>query len=410
MKSSTNKTSFFASIRSTLARWRQPGWRGAPYYFAFWAAMGVALPFLNNHFHRLGLSGFQIGILSAISPLMTLVGGPTISYVADRRQWQKRILFWTLAGLGVGFFLLRYPQTFAGLLPLMALVAAIRSPITPIADSLIARSASRHQVDFGDLRLWGSLSFALASLIGGALWDRLGFDPMFIAAALGLLPAMYLSTKLEKTNVPLTYTPQSIHQVRQDTGLLALLAASFLIGASEGMYVTFSGVYMDQLGGGQIMTGALFGMAALSEIPVMRASGAISRKLGRSQMVLLGYGLIAIALFGYAAVQVPGILVLFAMLKGMGFALYLVGSVSLIDARAPEAWASTLQSLMTAASWGLAPLITTPLAGWLSDSLGLPALFAIAGGLAALAVVLLGVPTLGGLMDEKPLLENAASD
>lgn len=408
MKLSISKTSFCTSIRSTLTRWHKPGWRGAPYYFTFWAAMGIALPFLNNYFHRMGLSGFQIGILSAISPLMTLMGGPTISYVADRRQWQKRILFWSLVGLSVGFLLLRHPQTFASLLPLMALVAVLRSPINPIADSLIARSASRHHVDFGNLRLWGSLSFALASLIGGALWDRLGFDPMFIVAALGLLPVMYFSSKLEKTNVPPTHTPQSIRRVWQDKGLIALLIATFLIGASEGMYVTFSGVYMDQLGGGQIMTGALFGMGALSEIPVMRASGAISRKVGRSQMVLLGYGLIAVALFGYAAVQLPGVLVLFAMLKGMGFAFYMVGSVSLIDARAPEAWASTLQSLMTAASWGLAPLITTPLAGWLSDSLGLPSLFAIAGGLAALAVVLLGLATLGGLMEEKPLLESAA--
>ncbi len=395
---------------SILARWRRPGWRGAPYYLVFWAAMGIIYPFLNNHFHRLGLSGFQIGLLSAIAPLMTLVGGPAISYVADRRQWQKRILFWALAGLGVTIFLLRFPRSFAALLPLMLLLAAIRSPITPIADSLIARSASRHHVDFGNLRLWGSLSFALSSLIGGALWDRLGFDPMFIAAALAVLPVMYMATRLEKTRVPPTHTPQSIHRVWLDKGLIALLAATFLIGASEGMYVTFSGVYMDRLGGGQFLTGALFGMAALSEIPVMRVSGAISRKLGRSQMVLLGYGLIAIAFFGYAAVRTPGILVLFAMLKGMGFALYMVGSISLIDARAPEAWASTLQSLMTAASWGLAPLIVTPLAGWLSDSLGFPALFAIAGGLAVLAAVLLGIPTLGGLMDEKPLLESAVSD
>ncbi len=398
--------SLVASLRSALRRWHKPGWRGAPYYLVFWAAMGIVYPFLNNHFHRLGLSGFQIGILSAIAPLMTLVGGPAISYVADRRQWQKRILFWALAGLGGAIFLLRYPQTFAGLLPLMLLMAVLRSPITPIADSLIARSASRHHVDFGNLRLWGSLSFALTSLIGGALWERLGFDPMFVAAALGVLPVMYMSTKLEKTKVLPSHTPQSLQRVRQDKGLIALLAATFLIGASEGMYVTFSGVYMDQLGGGQFLTGALFGMAALSEIPVMRASGAISRKLGRSQMVLLGYGLIAVSFFGYAAVHVPGVLVLFAMLKGMGFALYLVGSVSLIDARAPEAWASTLQSLMTAASWGLAPLITNPLAGWLSDSLGLPALFAIAGILAVLAAVLLGIPMLGGLMEEKPLLDS----
>jgi MFS family permease len=77
----------------------------------------------------------------------------------------------------------------------------------------------------------------------------------------------------------------------------------------------------------------------------------------------------------------------------------------LIDERAPEAWTSTLQSLMNAATRGLAPLITNPLAGWLADSLGLPVIFIGAGIAALVATGVMLVAILGRQFDATPLLE-----
>jgi len=196
-----------------------------------------------------------------------------------------------------------------------------------------------------------------------------------------------------------------VRTVYRDRGLVVILVAVFLVGIAEGLYGTFSGVYMDRLGGGQLMVGALFGLSALAELPVMHYSGPIFRKLGKPVSVLLAYGLSGVAFLGYALARQPWLMLAFAMLKGVGFALYFVGNVSLIDERAPESWTSTLQSLMNAASRGLAPLLTVPLGGQLADLLGLQAIFVGSGVAALLATAVFLVSVLGRQFDAMPLLE-----
>jgi len=408
---------------------RSPYWRAAFFYFSLWAIIGCQMPFFNVYFARLGFSGLQIGILSAAFPLMTLFVGPALSLLADRRHWQKRMLLISIGGTGALLILFIFPRTFAPLLVLVLVRAVLFSPMMSIGDGLVARMAARHHLDFGKLRLWGSLSFAVAALVCGALWERWGFQAMFIVTSVLTLPVLWAATGLEarapvNRQSPLTTTENrqavnvpvaapapapELRHVRRDRGLMAILVAVFLIGIAEGMYGAFSGVYMDHLGGGQVLVGALFGLSALAELPVMHYSGSIFRKLGKPASVLLAYGLTSVAFLGYALARQPWLMLAFAMLKGVGFALYFVGNVSLIDERAPESWTSTLQSLMNAASRGLAPLLTVPLGGWIADLLGLQAIF-VGSGIAALLAtgVFLG-SVLGRQFEAMPLLDGDSS-
>jgi PPP family 3-phenylpropionic acid transporter len=381
------------------------------FYFNLWAVMGAQMPFFNVYFAHLGLSGLQIGILSAASPLAALFVGPALSLLADRRRWQKRILLISIGSTGVLLILFIFPRTFVPLLVLVLVRALLFSPMMSLADGMVARMATRHHIDYGKLRLWGSLSFAIAALVCGALWERWGFEAMFIAVSVLTLPVLWAATGLEES-APVTrgatstsITTPTLREVRRDQGLLALLVAVSLVGIAEGMYGTFSGVYMDRLGGGQFLVGAIFGLSALAELPAMHYSGVIFRKLGKPVAVSLAYGLVGIAFLGYAVARQPWLLLVFAMVKGVGFALYFVGNVSLIDERAPESWTSTLQSLMNAATRGLAPLITNPLAGLLADSMGLPVIFIGSGIASLLATGVMLVAVFGRKFEGKPLLE-----
>ena len=87
-----------------------------------------------------------------------------------------------------------------------------------------------------------------------------------------------------------------------------------------------------------------------------------------------------------------------------------MGNVSLIDERAPESWTSTLQSLMNASIRGLAPLITTPLGGWLADSMGLPIVFLGSGIASLLAAGVFLLAILGKRFDAMPLLDGDTSE
>jgi MFS transporter, PPP family, 3-phenylpropionic acid transporter len=157
----------------------RPSHRGSLYYLAYWGAVAVYMPFTNLYFASLGLRGSQLGLISALLPLMTLTVAPLLSAMADWRGRRVRVLTLALIGLGLALALLAIPRSFLPLALGMALVALFRSPASPIGDSLVARMAARHRLDFGAMRLWGSLSFAMVALACGALWQRVGFAAMF---------------------------------------------------------------------------------------------------------------------------------------------------------------------------------------------------------------------------------------
>ena len=176
----------------------KPARRGSIYYLAYWAAIGIYNPFTNVYFVNLGLSGREIGLLSALLPLLTLTVAPALAGLADRRGWRVRILALSLAGMGVALLLLSFPRSFLVLAPIMVLLALARSPIAPVADSLVARMAARHRLNFGGMRLWGSLGFALVAIASGALWQRAGYSFMFVLAGLAFLPVALCALLLEE--------------------------------------------------------------------------------------------------------------------------------------------------------------------------------------------------------------------
>ncbi len=393
-------------MKTKLKAILHPRWRGAIFFFFFWAMVATFGPFKNVYYKQLGLSSFQIGVLAAIAAPTILFVAPCVSLLADRYSCRRTILVWLIGLSAVLVVLLGIPETFLALLPVSILLSLTTAPFGPLSTGLIARMAARHHSAFGKQRLWGSFSFALISIICGALWGRWGYNWMFITGGLLSLPVLFLALTLEEIPPPETAeqaTP-SLLRAWQDKGLIALLVATFLIGIAESLYINFTGVYMDSLEGGKLLVGAIGGLGALIEMPFMHYNGTITRKLGPRRIIILGYLIEAIALFAYALLRNPWLLLLFSTLKGVGFGLYYVATVRLADTRAPANWSATLQSLVTAAWWGLAPLLTMPLGGWMADKLGLPAIFAAGGIAALLGILLLGIADLSGKFDETPLL------
>src|SRR4051812_27315747 len=349
------QSSIERGARVPINRNLTPTRRGSIYYLAFWAAIGIYMPFTNVYFVNLGLSGREIGLLAALPPLFTLTVAPALAGLADRRGWRVRILALSLAGLGIGLILLSVPRSFVVLAPLMALMALVRSPIGPVADSLVARMAVRHRLNFGGMRLWGSLGFALVAIASGALWQRVGYSFMFALAGLAFLPVALCAQLLEEGPQIEPSARRPLREVGRDRGLLVLLAAACVVGAALGMDGAFQGVYVTHLGGGGLIVGLLFGVSAFSEFPSMRYANDIARRLGGPRTLLFSYGLLGIAYAGFALARDPLVLLPLAMVKGFGFGLYFVSTVRLVDERTPPEWASTIQAALNAGAGGLAP-------------------------------------------------------
>ncbi|MDP9353236.1 MAG: MFS transporter, partial [Chloroflexota bacterium] len=378
------------------------------FYLGYWGVVGVFFPFLNVHFARMGLSGREIGLFAAPFPLATLLVAPAISAFADRRQARMRVLAVALPCFALTLMLIGVAHSFAVLLPLMILFALSRCPIAPVADSMVARMAVRHRLEFGRMRLWGSLGFAVFAVAAGALWERVGFEYTFLLAGLLFLPVAFLVGGLEEGEPVQRDVQRPLGELGRDTGLLVLLASTFLMGAALGSDFVFSGIYMKELGGSDLMVGAIFGLAALGELPGMLYGDAVARRLQAPATLVLAYGLMAVSYVGYVLTPDPLLLLVVGFLKGAGFGLFFVNAVRLLHERTPPEWSSTAQAIMHATAFGLAQLVSGPLGGVLYDAWSARAVFVACALYVALAAVLIFLGGLQGIF-ERPVAPSGAS-
>jgi len=388
-----------SSLRTRL----YPGFRGALFYAIYWGVVGGFEPFLNLFYLTNGLNSAQIGWMAAVLPFCTMVINPLISRLADRSRRRVAILAITCAGFGAALLLLGMPGlrfTFSLLLALYGLVSIFRSPVNPLADSLIAGMASRYQLDFGHMRLWGSLCFTITAVTFGALWQQSGFPVMFRVTAAGFLLVILAASLLDELPLPLVpptaeHTDPAAHKAHNlalDPGLLCLIGGTFLLLGGLFMASTFGPVYVAEQTGSVSLVGSLTGFAALGEVPWMLFGRRIARRTGYTNMLLMAYALVAVGLAGYIVSIAPPILLSFAVLRGVGFGALLANTVTILNNRAPREMASTYQGILSAACWGLAPLLGGPFSGWLYQAYGPVALFLTASGLAVAAGALL-LPT-----------------
>lgn len=367
-------------------------WIGSVYYLVAFLCNGAFYPFLYVYFADLGLNGKQIGLLATLAPIVTLLVTTPVASLADRTRRRVHITQAGLALTGATVFSLRFPASFAVIVPLMVALAVFSMPVQSIAEGLIARMAQRNRLNYGAMRLWGSLGYAVSALGCGALWQVFGFGPMFIVAALMYVPLIVIARWLEEGPVISPQERKPVLDLLRDRGLLLLLLAAFLSAISNSLAMTFSGVYARWLGGGNVLVGAMVAVSALAELPTMFFSDRISLRIGSTKAVVGSYVLMAGAFLGYALTRDASLLLVFAVIKGLGYGVWITITIRLVVGRTPEQWASTAQALLTLCLWGLAPLVAGPLGGLIHDGFTPAAVFAgaaIALAMAA-AVVLLG--------------------
>lgn len=370
----------------------RPVARGSMFYFGFFGAMGMFLPFLTVYFREdLGFSGRQIGVLALVQPLMVLLVAIPTASLADHRRWRVRLLQTGLLGFGLMLMLAVFPRAFLFWVGCRAMMALFASPALPLADSMVARMALTHNLNYGSMRLWGSLSFAVMSAGCGMVWEEIGLRMMLPTTGLVFLLVIASAGLLDEGPPREADTPRVSmwHILRQDIGLLVLTMTAFLIGASIYMSVTFDGIFMTHLGGAQSMIGFMFGLTAFSEPPTMHYSQALIRRFGGPVVLLAACLLLLAAFVGYSLAWQPWMLLATAAMKGFGFGLFWAGTVRLTSERAPKHLTSTVQSIVTTAAFGVAPVMFALIAGEMFDAFGPRSIYFATSACCGMAAVIL---------------------
>ena len=322
--------------------------------------------------NELGLSGSQIGIsrgrLAGDDPGrgsgMGRSGRP--ARFASGRSCDGRS-----PGRPARSWCLDLPDIIGVLVPAMVLFTLFQVAIIPLGDSLIAAAATRRAIPYGELRLWGSIGFALSGLIYGQVGRSLGLQSLFPGYALLMALALPVAWQMVKREPPPARTamdrPLALLKNRT-LALFLLVAALAAIGISGGYLFLY--VFLGTLGAGAGLIGAVSAVGALTEVPFMIWGGSLIKRWGARAIFAAGMALIALSWGFYAVLRTPALAPLIQLLSGAGMGLLWPAGVTYVAREAPAGRDATAQSLLNATMYGVAPLIATQLAGGVFDASG----------------------------------------
>jgi MFS transporter, PPP family, 3-phenylpropionic acid transporter len=348
--------------------------RAAWYYTIMWGTLALVSGFIAIDLNRRGVTETQWGILSALRAAVVFLASPMIARLADRREQRVKMLVLVLFINAFSILLYMLPDGFSGFLVVSLVVNLFAAGIMPLGDGVIVRMASRHKLAYGHLRLWGSIGYAVFGVLGGLLWRAIGYSLLYWVGFVMTIGVALLASRLEEPQAPLGIGPNIptsdsgktvVSLLLGDTVLLIFLFAAFLRSSSELMFFSFAALYIDRLTGSAFFTGLITGGAAILEVPVMIYAQRFIRRMGLLPVVMMGFFIQAAGMALFTFTINPRVMFVAAALRNMGFAFYFVATVQFIDRRAGANNAVTYQGLLNSFSWGLAPLIVSPLSGWI---------------------------------------------
>jgi MFS transporter, PPP family, 3-phenylpropionic acid transporter len=161
----------------------------AGFYLLHFATMGITLPFLPAYYRSLQLSGTEIGVLLAMSPLLALAAPLLWGHLADRTGRADRVLSTVALGTCLGFLPLVAVQRFGPLAVTCFAYAFFASSITTVIDSLTLRRVELAGGSYSRIRLFGSVGFVLSSTAFGVVVPEL--DVRVVWASLALMTCAF---------------------------------------------------------------------------------------------------------------------------------------------------------------------------------------------------------------------------
>lgn len=315
--------------------------------FAFWRV------FYNVYLQRdLELSGSQIGTLNAIIQFSVFFVVTFWGMVADKKGIRPTLLI-VVVLCGIGMYFLGEIYSYWLLLIYIPVLTIFYHPIGPLTDALSTEYAKYSgKYSFGAFRLWGSLGWAIASIVGGVLFkhDRLPLTYIFLfSAVLYMVTIPLLTTRHRKRTYKPNFQTLKLKELMGNKPLLYLAVFIVMYGITCSPVHSYLNLYFTELNTGNDMVGYAYAIMAASEIPMFILGTSLLKRWGADKIILIAVFTMLMRFVVYGFAPSPLVALLICVFQGITLPFFLVGIVHSLQQLLPEGRHATAQSLI----WGL---------------------------------------------------------
>lgn len=326
----------------------------------YYSVQGVFLPYLPVLFKNHGFSLWQIGILLAAGPVVSVITQSLWGYLCDRLQTVKRLLLFQLAASFILSIFIFHFAKFVSLLAILIIFYLFYRPLPTLLDTLVVNAVKEQPARYARFRMFGSLGFMLSALGSGYLLNWLGVDrgPYLITTLLGLT---FLFALLVKDAHYICQPPafRDLGGLLQKPGVVPFLLIATLLGITQAANDNFISVHLQSLGGSIRETGLAWTIGVTTEIITLFFLGRMRLRhhsLGALSWVAMLYGMRWLLMAFVWDVQV---ILFIQVLHGICFALFITMLQQHLVKIVPDQLRATGQGMLSMTVFGLGGVLGT---------------------------------------------------
>jgi PPP family 3-phenylpropionic acid transporter len=316
-------------------------------YFAYFAVLGVFVPYVGLFLDARGLSSKDIGILLAVVMGMRVIGPPLWGMLAERKN--DPVLVMRLGALlAIVAWCLCIPRWgYWGLLLGFAVYSLCWTAILPQLETSAFHLLHNNTGRYSQIRSLGSVGYIVLVMAAGFGLEHLGVNFMLWAALLFMaimcLPLWQLPRfhpVHDQSQPPLAW-----RTLVADKRLRRFMFAAFLLQVSFAPFYSFFTLYCRDLGYSGGASGAFIAVAVAAEIIAFYFAGPILKRWTERQLLMFCYGTTAVRwlMLGWLA-QHPQWLIASMLLHAFSFALAHSSAMQFIQQFFPAAQRSRGQA------------------------------------------------------------------
>lgn len=344
--------------------------------------------FLNLYFREIGLSGVEIGIIKGASAIVMVFSQPIWGFLCDLRRMRKGLLNILLLAAGATFLLVAISPSFGWILCAIVVYAFFKSPIVPVADSIVMLKVKGNGRKYSQIRLWGAVGLMSSVVLMGYYFNQASLSHLFwlylVFTYLALGLAIFLPDRKAKFQVKRLCLRDFI-QLKCYPGFIQFLLAILLLQTGAFIIDGFFGLYVKERIGNEVTLGWALTLAGFSEILIYRYLGRLKRNFTAKNLLIISALISALRWYLYARSTMVTQILLLQLLHGVTFGFFYISGVTYVNQLLPDEFATSGQTFFWGNAFGLASLLGSVIGGVLYDLFNYQWLFSVAAFLAILA-------------------------
>ena len=344
------------------------------YFISFYFIWGVFLPFWGVWLEDQGISSENIGVLFSVGLVLRFISSLSLLPKVASAKATLRLLRVLAFLLLVSFSFLFYFQGEIWLSIMTLCINFLIAPMMPLGDIVGTRLVKQIHLDYGRVRLWGSISFIVGSTFIGWLIVEYGKPAVLwviIAATLimWITVLFNLAPHLEDAKEIKKKSEQSLFTLFKTSNVFLFVLITGAIQGAHGAYYAFSSIYWGREGLSGVSIAWLWGIGVFAEVLVMRFNTQLFSAWSIKQMLLLGLVASIIRWSAFALTSDVYLLALIQTFHGLTFAATHLAAIRYIGMQ-KNSDIVRYQSLYSGVGLGLMTALFTFVSGLFFDSMG----------------------------------------